>query len=179
MLRTGRGQVHLRNRVVRAGQHRARGRAVEAGCCRRSPGWTPSGALTYALEGAVFVTGAAIQWLRDGLGLIDSAGQSEALARSVPDSGGVVFVPALTGLGAPDWDPSAQGAIFGLTRGTTSAHLIRAALEAIAFEVRDVVEVMTAEACGTRDRGGTGCGLQRTLGLRTVRADGGAAPMTC
>jgi glycerol kinase len=96
----------------------------------------------------VFVTGAAIQWLRDGLGLLDNAGQSEALARSVPDSGGVVFVPALTGLGAPDWDPSARGAIFGLTRGTTRAHLIRAALEAIAFEVRDVVDVMTVEAAG-------------------------------
>jgi glycerol kinase len=105
----------------------------------------PSGELTYALEGAVFVTGAAIQWLRDGLGLLDNAAQSEALARSVPDAGGVVFVPALTGLGAPDWDPSARGAVFGLTRGTTRAHLIRAALEAIAFEVRDVVDVMTAE----------------------------------
>ncbi len=106
----------------------------------------PSGELTYALEGSVFVTGAAIQWLRDGLGLLDNAGQSEALAQSVPDTGGVVFVPALTGLGAPDWDPSARGAMFGLTRGTTRAHLIRAALEAIAFEVRDVVDVMTVEA---------------------------------
>jgi glycerol kinase len=105
---------------------------------------SPSEGLTYALEGSVFVTGAAIQWLRDGLGLLDHAGQSEALARSVPDSGGVVFVPALTGLGAPDWDPDARGAMFGLTRGTTRAHLIRAALEAIAFEVRDVVDVMTA-----------------------------------
>jgi glycerol kinase len=110
-------------------------------------GWlASSGELTYALEGSVFVTGAAIQWLRDGLGLLDNAGQSEALARSVPDAGGVVFVPALTGLGAPDWDPMARGAIFGLTRGTTRAHLIRAALEAIAFEVRDVIDVMTAEA---------------------------------
>jgi glycerol kinase len=106
----------------------------------------PSGELTYALEGSVFVTGAAIQWLRDGLGLLDNAGQSDALARSVPDAGGVVFVPALTGLGAPDWDPSARGAIFGLTRGTTRAHLIRAALEAIAYEVRDVMDVMVAEA---------------------------------
>jgi glycerol kinase len=105
---------------------------------------SPSEGLTYALEGSVFVTGAAIQWLRDGLGLLDHAGQSEALARSVPDSGGVVFVPALTGLGAPDWDPDARGAMFGLTRGTTRAHLIRAALEAIAFEVRDVVDLMTA-----------------------------------
>jgi glycerol kinase len=108
----------------------------------------PGGELTYALEGSVFVTGAAIQWLRDGLGLLDNAGQSEALARSVPDSGGVVFVPALTGLGAPDWDPSARGALFGLTRGTTRAHLIRAALEAIAYEVRDVVDVMSADAEG-------------------------------
>jgi glycerol kinase len=105
-----------------------------------------SGALTYALEGSVFVTGAAIQWLRDGLGLLATAAQSEELARSVDDSAGVVFVPALTGLGAPDWDPAARGAIFGLTRGTTAAHLARATLEAIAFEVRDVVDVMTAEA---------------------------------
>jgi glycerol kinase len=121
----------------------------------------PSGELTYALEGSVFVTGAAIQWLRDGLGLLDNAGQSEALARSVPDSGGVVFVPALTGLGAPDWDPSARGAIFGLTRGTTRAHLLRAALEAIAFEVRDVVDVMTEEAAGP--------------GAAPLRVDGGAS----
>jgi glycerol kinase len=105
-----------------------------------------SGALTYALEGSVFVTGAVVQWLRDGLGLLDNAAQSEALARSVPDSGGTVFVPALTGLGAPYWDPDARGAMFGLTRGTTRAHLVRAALEAIAFEVRDVADVMAAEA---------------------------------
>ncbi len=98
--------------------------------------WLDESGLTYALEGSVFVTGAAIQWLRDGLGLLDNAGQSEALAASVPDSGGVVFVPALTGLGAPDWDPTARGAMFGLTRGTTRAHLLRAALDAIAFEVQ-------------------------------------------
>ena len=106
----------------------------------------PAGALTYALEGSVFVTGAAVQWLRDGLGLLDNAAQSEALARSVPDTGGVVFVPALTGLGAPYWDPDARGAMFGLTRGTTRAHLVRAALEAITFEVRDVADLMAAEA---------------------------------
>jgi glycerol kinase len=117
-----------------------------------------SGALTYALEGSVFVTGAAVQWLRDGLGLLDNAGQSEALARSVPDSGGVVFVPALTGLGAPDWDPDARGAMFGLTRGTTRAHLIRATLEAIAFEVRDVADVMAAEARGGAGGAGGGSG---------------------
>ncbi|MBO0775184.1 MAG: glycerol kinase, partial [Actinobacteria bacterium] len=88
--------------------------------------WMDSaGTLTYALEGPVFVTGAAVQWLRDGLGLLDNAAQSEALARSEPDSGGLMFVPALTGLGAPYWDPDARGAIFGITRGTTRAGLIR------------------------------------------------------
>jgi glycerol kinase len=132
----------------------------------------PSGELTYALEGSVFVTGAAIQWLRDGLGLLDHAAQSEVLARSVPDSGGVVFVPALTGLGAPDWDPHARGAMFGLTRGTTRAHLIRATLEAIAFEVRDVVDVMTAEA---PVRGGGAGGADSTDAPRALRADGGAS----
>ncbi len=129
-----------------------------------------SGALTYALEGAVFVTGAAIQWLRDGLGVIHSASDSEELARSVDDSGGVVFVPALTGLGAPDWDPDARGAIFGLTRGVTRAHLARATLEAIAFEVRDVVDVMTAEAGA-----GPGTGAGAGAGVVPLRVDGGAA----
>jgi glycerol kinase len=136
----------------------------------------PSGSLTYALEGAVFVTGAAIQWLRDGLGLLDNAGQSEALARSVPDAGGVVFVPALTGLGAPDWDPSARGAIFGLTRGTTRAHLIRAALEAIAFEVRDVVDVMTAEAAArSGEAAGPADGGSASADGPAMRVDGGAS----
>ena len=100
----------------------------------------------FALEGAIFVTGAAVQWLRDGLQVIANAAESEALARTVPDSGGVVFVPALTGLGAPHWDPDARGAVLGITRGTTRAHIVRATLEAIAFEVRDVVDVMTSEA---------------------------------
>ncbi len=123
--------------------------------------WMDSaGKLTYALEGSVFVTGAAVQWLRDGLGLLDNAAQSEALARTEPDSGGLVFVPALTGLGAPHWDPDARGAVFGITRGTTRAHLVRATLEAIAFEVRDVFDVMV-----------TGDWRQRC----TLRADGGAA----
>ena len=108
--------------------------------------WDLGDGLVYALEGAVFVTGAAVQWLRDGLGIIDSAAETEPLARTVPDAGGVVFVPALTGLGAPHWDPDARGAIFGITRGTTRAHLARATLEAIAFEVRDVVDVMTRDA---------------------------------
>ena len=127
-----------------------------------------SGVLTYALEGSVFVTGAAVQWLRDGLGLLDSAAQSEELAASVPDSGGVVFVPALTGLGAPDWDPHARGAMFGLTRGTTRAHLVRATLEAIAFEVRDVFDAIASEqADGSRvlrvDGGGSANGLLMQL----------------
>jgi glycerol kinase len=119
-----------------------------------------AGTLSYALEGSVFVTGAAVQWLRDGLGLLDNAAQSEALAASVPDCGGVVFVPALTGLGAPDWDPRARGAVFGITRGTTRAHLVRATLEAIAFEVRDVFDLLVTGEW--RDR----C---------VLRADGGAA----
>src|SRR5215469_13211241 len=129
-----------------------------------------SGSLTYALEGAIFVTGAAIQWLRDGLGVIHSASDSEELARSVDDSGGVVFVPALTGLGAPDWDPEARGAIFGLTRGVTKAHLARATLEAIAFEVRDVVDVMASEA-GAEPGAGAGPGA----GGAPLRVDGGAS----
>jgi glycerol kinase len=126
----------------------------------------------------VFVTGAAIQWLRDGLGLLDHAGQSDALARSVPDSGGVVFVPALTGLGAPDWDPDARGAMFGLTRGTTRAHLIRAALEAIAFEVRDVIDVMTAEStAGVGATGGSAGGgnWPDAASVAALRVDGGAS----
>ena len=106
----------------------------------------PDGSLVYALEGSVFVTGSAVQWLRDGLQIIGAAAEVEALAVSVPDSGGVVFVPALTGLGAPHWDPDARGTVLGITRGTTRAHLARATLDAIAFEVRDVVDAMTAEA---------------------------------
>ena len=105
----------------------------------------PDGRRDYALEGAVFVTGAAVQWLRDGLGIIDSAADIEALAASVPDSGGVVFVPALTGLGAPEWDPTARGLIIGITRGTTRAHIARATLDAIAFQVRDVVDLMARD----------------------------------
>jgi glycerol kinase len=122
--------------------------------------WDLGDGLVYALEGSIFVTGAAVQWLRDGLGLIDSAAEIEGLARTVPDSGDVVFVPALTGLGAPHWDPHARGAVFGLTRGTQRAHLARATLEAIAFQVRDIVDVMTAEA---------------QLSVPELSADGGAS----
>ena len=106
----------------------------------------PDGTCVYALEGAVFVTGAAVQWLRDGLQVLGSAAEVEALARTVPDSDGLVFVPALTGLGAPHWDPDARGTLIGISRGTTRAHLARATLDAIAFQVRDVVDAMTAEA---------------------------------
>ena len=103
-----------------------------------------SGGFAYALEGAIFVTGAAVQWLRDGLGLIDDAPAVEALAASVPDSGGIVMVPAFTGLGSPYWDPYARGAVLGITRGSTAAHLARATLESIAFQTRDVVDAMAA-----------------------------------
>jgi glycerol kinase len=122
--------------------------------------WDLGDGLVYALEGSIFVTGAAVQWLRDGLGLIGAAAEVEGLAASVPDSGGVVFVPALTGLGAPDWDPHARGTIAGITRGTTRAHLALATLEAIAFEVRDVVDAIVAEA---------------GLDVPELSADGGAA----
>ncbi|MEO6193558.1 MAG: glycerol kinase GlpK, partial [Thermoanaerobaculia bacterium] len=111
-----------------------------------TPAWRIGGRTDYALEGSVFVAGAVVQWLRDGLGLIRSAGEIEALAASVPDSGGVVLVPAFTGLGAPHWDPYARGALLGITRGTTAAHIARAALEAIAFQVADVLDAMTADS---------------------------------
>jgi glycerol kinase len=110
--------------------------------------WDLGDGLVYAVEGAVFVTGAAVQWLRDGLGVIGSAPEIEGLAKLVDDTGGVVFVPALTGLGAPHWDPDARGTIVGITRGTTRAHLARATLEAIAFEVRDVVDALAPEPGG-------------------------------
>lgn len=115
---------------------------------------------SYAIEGSVFVGGAAVQWLRDGLGLIASAVESEEVARSVPDSGGVVVVPAFTGLGAPYWDADARGALLGLTRGTTRAHVVRATLEAIAHQVTDLLEAMEPAVPG---------------GLGTIKVDGGAA----
>jgi glycerol kinase len=119
----------------------------------------PAGEATYALEGSVFIAGAVIQWLRDELKLISSAAESEAVARSVPDTAGVHLVPAFTGLGAPWWDAAARGTITGLTRGAGRAHLVRAALESIAFQVADVVDAM-----------------RRDLGrpIRALRVDGGA-----
>src|SRR5207237_2816980 len=112
------------------------------------------------LEGSVFIGGAVVQWLRDGLGIIKSSSEIEGLAQTVGDSGGVYLVPAFAGLGAPHWDQFARGTITGLTRGTTSAHLARAALEGIAFQVADVLDVMT------RDSG---------IALNELRVDGGAA----
>lgn len=109
-------------------------------------GWQCRGRTTYLLEGSVFMGGATVQWLRDGLGLIGSAAESETLAASVPDNGGVYLVPAHTGLGAPYWDPFARGALFGLSRGTTRAHLARAALEAIAFQSAEVLQAMASDA---------------------------------
>ena len=108
----------------------------------------------------MFVAGAAVQWLRDGLGLIGHAGETDALARSVPDTGGVHFVPAFVGLGTPHWEPEARGTITGLTRGTTRAHLVRAALEAMAYSSGDLLEAMVAEG-----------GIE----VPTLRVDGGAA----
>ena len=115
---------------------------------------------TYALEGSIFVTGAAVQWLRDGLGIIPSAAAIEPLAAEVTDSGGVVFVPAFTGLGAPYWDPFARGTIVGLTRGTTRAHLARAVLDAIVVQCAEVVDAMVKDS---------------TIPIRELRVDGGAA----
>lgn len=120
----------------------------------------PSGRLTYALEGSVFTAGAAVQWLRDGLGLIEASSEIEELAASVLDSQGVIFVPALTGLGAPHWSPTAKGAILGITRGTTKAHIARATLEAIALQVRDLALAISADTGET---------------LQHLRVDGGAA----
>ena len=114
----------------------------DAGLLSTAAWRAPSGELTYALEGAIFVTGAAVQWLRDGLQIVGSAAETAAIASTVESTDGVVFVPALTGLGAPHWDPQARGTILGITRGTTRAHLVRATLEAITYEVRDVLETL-------------------------------------
>ena len=105
--------------------------------------WTVDGTTDYALEGSIFITGAALNWLRDGIGVIDDFAQAQPLATSVPDTGGVVFVPAFVGLGSPYWDPYARGTIVGLTRGTSKAHLVRAAVEAMAHQSQDVLEAMT------------------------------------
>jgi glycerol kinase len=123
-------------------------------------GWDVGGQVSYAIEGSAFIAGAAVQWLRDGLGLIGSAAEIEELARCVPDSGGVHFVPAFAGLGAPHWNPHARGLISGITGGTTRAHLARAALDGIAFQIADILESMS------QDLGAP---------LAQLRVDGGAA----
>lgn len=122
--------------------------------------WQIDGQVNYALEGSIFVAGSVIQWLRDGLKVIEKSPDSEALAASVPDTGGVYFVPALTGLGAPHWDAYAKGAIYGITRGTSSAHITRAALEGIAYQTMDIVEAMSHDA---------------TVPISELKVDGGAS----
>ena len=123
-------------------------------------GWRIGGKTTYCLEGAVFVAGAVVQWLRDGLGIITKSEEVETLAASVPDSGGVFVVPAFTGLGAPYWDPKARGGIFGLTRGSTAAHIARAAVESMAWQSADLLGAMQADS---------------GVNLATLKADGGAS----
>jgi glycerol kinase len=122
--------------------------------------WKIDERLDYALEGSVFISGAAVEWLRDGLGIIESVQDVESLASSVRDTGGVTVVPALTGLGAPHWDAAARGTILGLTRGSTPAHIARATLEAIAFQTRDVIDAMSADS---------------GIPVTSLRVDGGAA----
>ncbi len=121
--------------------------------------WRVAGRPSYALEGSIFIAGAVVQWLRDGLGIIRSASEVEGLAASVPDNGGVYLVPAFVGLGAPHWDPHARGSIHGITRGTTAGHLARAALESIAYQVTDLITAMQGDA---------------GLALGELRVDGGA-----
>jgi glycerol kinase len=141
LLNTGREAVASRNNLV------------------STVAWDRGHGLEYALEGSVFIAGAVVQWLRDGLGLVRTAAESEALAASVPDNGGVYLVPAFAGLGAPHWDAYARGAMFGLTRGSTAGHLARAALESIAFQSADVLAAMERDAAMT---------------LTELRVDGGA-----
>ena len=126
-------------------------------------GWQLGGQTTYALEGGVFVAGAVVQWLRDGLGIIRSAGEVEELAARVPDSGGVVLVPAFVGLGAPYWDPYARGTMVGLTRGTTAAHVARAALESVAFQSAELLEAMVQDT------------TRSGIALQELRVDGGGS----
>jgi glycerol kinase len=121
--------------------------------------WQVNGKTNYALEGSVFIAGAIVQWLRDGLGIIKSSSEVEKLANTVEDNGGVYLVPALTGLGAPHWDQYARGTLVGITRGTTAGHIARAALEGIAFQAMDVLRAMDADA---------------GINLKELRVDGGA-----
>lgn len=119
--------------------------------------YTINGETHYALEGSIFIAGAAIQWLRDGLGVIRSASETEALAKSLDDDHGVYMVPAFAGLGAPHWAPNARGAVFGLTRGTTNAHFVRAALESVCYQTSDLLHAMAEDG----------------VSLDKIRVDGG------
>ncbi|HYJ20176.1 MAG TPA: glycerol kinase, partial [Burkholderiales bacterium] len=141
LMNTGKRPVESRNRLL------------------TTVAWDVGAGLDYALEGSVFIAGAAIQWLRDGLGVIRSSAEVETLARSVADNGGVYFVPALSGLGAPHWDPHARGAIVGLSRGSTAGHIARATLESIAFQTADVLRAMHADS---------------GIAVTELRVDGGA-----
>ncbi|HEY5929168.1 MAG TPA: glycerol kinase GlpK [Burkholderiales bacterium] len=141
LMNTGKRPVESRNRLL------------------TTVAWDVGTGLDYALEGSVFIAGAAIQWLRDGLGVIRSSAEVETLARSVADNGGVYFVPALSGLGAPHWDPHARGAIVGLSRGSTAGHIARATLESIAFQTADVLRAMHADS---------------GIAVTELRVDGGA-----
>ncbi|MDP9325569.1 MAG: FGGY-family carbohydrate kinase, partial [Candidatus Dormibacteraeota bacterium] len=123
--------------------------------------WQLQGQTTYAVEGAIFVTGAALQWLRDGIGIIESAAEAGPIAEAHPDTGGVYLVPAFTGLGAPYWDPEARGLVAGLTRGSTREDLVRAAVESMAYQTADVLEAMAADAVKPTE----------------LRVDGGASVM--
>ncbi len=142
LLCTGRRPVASRNRLL------------------TTVAWDLGDGLEYALEGSVFIGGAVVQWLRDELRILSSSAESEILARTAADTGGVYFVPAFVGLGAPYWDPEARGAVFGLTRGTRQEHVVRAALESIAYQTRDLVDAMEADAGGS---------------LKSLRVDGGAS----
>jgi glycerol kinase len=123
-------------------------------------GWKIDGETDYALEGSVFIGGAVVQWLRDGLGIIERSGDVERIAISVEDNGGVYFVPAFAGLGTPYWDQNARGMIIGLTRGTSCAHIARAALESIAFQTFDLIKSLNSDSSGS---------------LKELKVDGGAA----
>ena len=123
-------------------------------------GWALGGKVTYCLEGSIFIAGAVVQWLRDGLGIINNSADVAELAGSVADSGGVYFVPAFVGLGAPYWDPYARGAILGINRGTTAAHIVRAAVESMAYQTCDVLRAMQKDA-----------GME----LSELKVDGGAS----
>ena len=152
--------MHLWHRQFHAAEYRQKSRSLHAiSYSQPSPGRS-NGRTSYALEGSVFIAGAVVQWLRDELQIIRKAAEIEELAASVPDTAGVYFVPAFSGLGAPHWDPYARGTIGGLTRGTNRAHIARAALEGIAFQVADIIDAMETDS---------------GVPLKELRVDGGAA----